>query len=124
MTKSLSKYPLTFVLAKWYGIIFSAFFIIYGGVKMVLGFMDHNFTDFPQSFMALLIGLILAAIVYAYRELKTWGWYGMVAVHSLVVINMLFAITDPVNIILLILSAATVGLLSAPATRDLVFHGR
>lgn len=124
MTNTLPKYPLTFTLAKWYGIVFSAFFIVYGAVKMVLGFMDHIFTDFSQSMMALIIGLVLAGIVWAYRETKTWGWYGMVIVHSLVVINMLFSITDPMNIILLVLSAATIGLLTAPATREFVFHGR
>jgi hypothetical protein len=124
MAKTLEKYPLPFVVAKWYGIVFASFYIVYGAVKIVLGMMDHNFDDFPRSIIALLIGVLLAIIVYAYRQLKPWGWYGMVAVHSIVVIATLFAITDPINIILLVLSAATIGLLMSTSTRDLIFGRR
>ena len=51
------KTPLTFKLAGWYGVVFAALFLLYGGVKLVLSFLDHNYDDMSQPVIFLFIGL-------------------------------------------------------------------
>ena len=65
--------PITFRVAKWYGYIFAAMFLLYGGVKVLLAFMDHNYTQLAEPLGFLIIGLVLIAPAIAYKELKSWG---------------------------------------------------
>ena len=121
--EKLPQRPLTFVIAKWYGYIFVLFFVLYGGVKIVLGIMDHNYEGFPQSLIFLLAGILLSTIVFAFRDGKAWGWYGMIAMHGLAMLGSLVQAGDASYLVLAILSAGVLALLLAPPTRECVFDG-
>ena len=86
MTDKKQKQPLYFNLTKWYGYIFATIFILYGGIEIILGFMDHNYQDFASYIIFLLLGLILLTIVLAYRDLKVWGWYSMIVMNILIIL--------------------------------------
>lgn len=121
MTEEIIKRPVTFLVAKWYGYAFAAMFVLYGGVKIILGVLDRDYTDFSQSFMFLVVGGILVAICMAFRELKSWGWYGLVVLNSLVVLAVLFNLGNALNIVFLLLSVGTLAALFAPTTKAQIF---
>jgi len=79
--------------------------------------MDHNYETLRDPIIFTIIGGILIFIALAYRDLKSWGWYGMIAVHSLAIIGSLFGITRPENIAVLVLSGLALFGLLAPATK-------
>lgn len=124
MTKQSKECPPTFTIAKWYGYIFSGFYLVYGSVTIVLDIMDHTYDNLNRSLIALLIGVLAVTIVFAYRDLKVWGWYGMLVVHGLVVLITLFSIAQLTSVVLLTLSGATLVLLLAPSTKACVFGSR
>jgi hypothetical protein len=113
--------PLTFKVAHWYGIILSVMFLLYGGVKVVLGILDHTYNDLAQPIIFALVGLVLISIVFAYRELKAWGWYGLVGINSLVILIALFGFSHYENIVLLILSGIALYALLSPQTKQYLF---
>lgn len=116
--------PTTFRFAKWYGYIFSLCYILYGGVKIFLGVQDHDFNDFNISLLFLVIGIVLMLVVLAYRDLKEWGWYGMVGVNVIILIRTLFGLGQVESIVLLLLTAIVLAALLASPTRELVFGRR
>jgi len=109
--------PITYAFASVYGFVFAMFFLIYGGVKVILSFMDHNYETLRDPILFTIVGVILISFAMAFRDLKTWGWYGLIAVNGLVAIVSLFGITRPENIALLLLSGMSIYGLLAPATR-------
>ncbi len=112
--------PITYAISSIYGFIFTMFFLIYGGVRVILSFMDHNYETLRDPIIFTIIGGVLIVIAMAYRDLKPWGWYGMIAVHSLAIIGSLFGITRPENIAILLLSGLTIYGLLAPATKAVI----
>lgn len=117
----LQKPPLTFLLAKWYGYVFSMFFLLYGGVNLILGILDRDTSATPKSIVFLILGIILTTVCVGYRDRRVWGWYGLVGVNGLVVIGALIGYSEALNFIYLILSAACLGLLFAPRTKAQIF---
>jgi hypothetical protein len=109
--------PLTFLLAKWYGYILSLIFLLYGGVSIVLGILDRDYSKTGELLVFFVIGLVLVTLVIGFREHKLWGWYGQIGVHGLIIILALFHPLNPYNWLLIVLSGATIGLLMAPPTR-------
>jgi len=109
--------PFTYAISSVYGFVFALFFLIYGGVKVILSFMDHNYDSLRDPILFTIMGAILIAFALAFRDLKNWGWYGLVVVNSLVIVLSLFSITRPENIALLLLSSAALYGLFAPATK-------
>jgi hypothetical protein len=109
--------PFTYAIASIYGFVFALFFLIYGGVKVILSFMDHNYDSLRDPILFTIIGAVLIAFAMAFRDLKNWGWYGLVVVNSVVVLLSLFSITRPENMALLLLSGASLYGLFAPATK-------
>lgn len=124
MSEKKERNPLLFNIVKWYGYLFSLAFILYGGVQIILGFMDHNYENFASYFIFLLLGFILLTMVLAFRDLKVWGWYSMIGINVLIIISALFRITNPENIILLILSGIAVYALLEPGTKDYILKKR
>ena len=124
MSEKVEKQPLYFNLTKWYGYIFATVFILYGGVEIILGVMDHNYQNFASYFIFLLMGLILLTVVLAYRDLKVWGWYSMIVLNIVIVILSLFQIKKFESIVLLILSLLAVLALLSPVTRDYILKKR
>jgi hypothetical protein len=121
MPKRKDNRPLTYKLASWYAFIFSAVFLIYGGVKIILGVLDRNYDELGQPIIFGLIGIALISVAFAYKELKTWGWYGLVAINSLVILLALFGFSRYENIILIILSGLVLYFLLTPQTKQYVF---
>jgi len=113
--------PLAYKLVNWYAFVFSAVFLIYGGVKVILGILDRNYHALGQPIVFCLIGGILITVAFAYKELKTWGWYGLVAINCLVVLLALFGYYHYENIILIILSGMVLFALFTPQTKQYVF---
>ena len=113
--------PLTFLVTKWYGYIFSSFFLLYGGVNIVLGFLDRDYTDTPKSLVFLIVGIILITTCVAFRDRKVWGWYGLVGVNGLVVIWSLIGYSEGLNLLYLVLSRICLLLLFAPRTKAEIF---
>ena len=109
--------PVTFLLAKWYGYVLSVIFLLYGGVSIILGILDRDYSNTGQLLVFLVIGIILVTLVIGFRDGKLWGWYGQIGVHGLVIILALFHPLNPYNWLLIVLSAGTIGLLFAPPTR-------
>ena len=108
--------PWPFVAVKWYGYILAAIYLIYGGIKIVLAVLDRNYADMVTPVLFGGLGLILLVVVYAYRDRKLFGWYGLVAINGLVIILSIFSIKQ-YGLILLILSAAALAALLAPITK-------
>ncbi len=109
--------PITYAISSVYGFVFALFFLIYGGVKVILAFMDHNYETLRDPILFTIVGIILIALAMAFRDLKNWGRYGLIVVNSLVVIVASFAITRPENMALLLLSGLSLYGLFAPATK-------
>ncbi len=114
--------PLAFKLVSWYAHLFAAMFILYGGVKMILSFLDHQYQEIGQWLLFLVIGLILIIPAMAYKSLKTWGWYGLVVINALVAVFALTGITNPYNLAWLILSLVVLVLLFVSPARSYLFE--
>ncbi len=121
MPKRKDNRPLTYKLASWYAFIFSAVFLIYGSVKVILGVLDRNYAELGQPIIFCLIGVVLISVAFAYKELKTWGWYGLVTINSLVILLAIFGFSRYENIILIILSGLALYFLLTPQTKQYVF---
>lgn len=109
--------PLTFTVAKWYSYIFSMFFLLYGGVNIILGILDRDYSELGTWLIFLIIGIILTTICVGFRDGRSWGWYGLIAVNGLVVAASAIGYSEPLNLVFLALSLGCLGLLLAPATK-------
>jgi hypothetical protein len=115
----------TFIIAKWYGYVLSATFLLYGGVKIVLSFLDRTYADMASSAFFLILGIMLISVAFAYRDRKAWAWYGELAINAIIAVVSVFQLrTHSESIVLLILSAVILALLLAPPTKEVVFKGR
>lgn len=112
--------PFPYSFASVYAFIFALFFLVYGGVKVILSFMDHNYESLRDPILFTIVGAILMAFAIAFRELKNWGRYGLVAVNGLVILFAAFGITQPENIALILLSGISLYGLFAPATNAIL----
>ena len=121
--KNKETRPLTFRLAGWYAFIFSAVFLIYGVVKVILGFLDHNYGQLGQPIVFGLIGVGLISVAFGYRELKKWGWYGLVVINGIVIMLALLGYSQYENIILIVLSGGALYSLLTPQTKRYIFKG-
>lgn len=116
--------PITFKVANWWGVAFALVFLLYGGVKIVLGFLDRNYDNIEQNLLFVLIGVILIAFVMAYKGLKIWGWYGLIVINGVVVILSALNIEYAESIVLIVLSAGALAALLAPSTKQYLSRGR
>ncbi len=121
MTEKTQSATTVFRTVKWYCYIFSLMFLFYGGVTIILDFLDHKYDNLAGPFIFLLVGVILINICFAYRDKRRWGWYGLVVVNGLVVLLSLFGLGNIMNIVLLVLSAVMLALLFLPQTKAEIF---
>lgn len=121
MQKKKDKRPLTFNVAKWYSFIFSTIFLLYGGVSVVLAILDRNYANLGQPIIFALLGVVLISFAFAYRELKAWGWYGLVAINGLVILFALYEYSNYENIVLIIFSGIVLYSLFSPQTKECLF---
>ncbi|RKX22203.1 MAG: hypothetical protein DRP35_02530 [Candidatus Zixiibacteriota bacterium] len=124
---NIKKSAISYRLAGGYGMIFAICFLLYGGVKIVLGILDRNLTDIANPIFFLIVGLVLISFSIAYYENKKWGWYGSIGINSLVIIFGLWGIfmnSQYLDIILLILSATMLFFLFMPTTKQYFLKNR
>lgn len=120
--------PLTYKLALWYSFTLAIMFLVYGGIKIVLSFLDRNFTDMSQLIIFTIYGLIIIAFAFAYRELRSWGWYGLIAINVILVVNAIikmFGLEFSLAIFNIILAAISIGIiycLIAPPTKNYLLN--
>jgi hypothetical protein len=116
--------PLTVRLTVWWGYIFAAMYLLYGGVKLVLSILDRQYQDMGSAVIFLVLGLLLIMLAMAYRDSKQWGWIGLIALNGAIVVLALLGLSHVENVVLLIVSLlALVGLL-APSTKAYIIGGR
>ncbi len=116
--------PITYVLALWYSYLFSATFILYGAVSLILSMLDRNYTDIMTPFVMLLIGILLVVAALGFRDLKRWGWSALVVVHGLVVLRAIFSLSQIDSVVLAVLSLLALTCLFVPPTRTYLFGER
>ncbi len=116
--------PLTYRIAAWYAFAFSAVFILYGGVSIILDMLDRNTDSLGQQMLFVVLGLVLISFAFAYRELKAWGWYGLVVVNCLIIIGAVVGYRHYENLVLLILSIVALYSLFSSATKEYLFRRR
>lgn len=121
MTEQKSDKPITYSLSFWWAFGFALVFILYGGVKMVLGFLDNNYGEIAQPIIFLLIGLILITLAYAYKERKLWSWYAQIGINGLIIILAIIGFQRMENIIILILAAIAMVSLFSSSTKRYLF---
>jgi hypothetical protein len=119
--ESADKMPLFFTFAKWYGYVLAIMFLLYGGVKIVLGVMDRNYDGFAGFVIFLLYGLILISIVLAYRDRKTWGWYSMLVLNGLIILLSLLTLSHLSSYVLIVFSVLAIAALLTPETKAVIF---
>ncbi len=124
MTEKQSDRPITYTLSFWWAFGFALIFILYGGVKMVLGFLDRNYTDIAQPVIFLLIGLTLITLAFAYRERKQWSWYAQIGVNGLIILLAIIGFQRIENIIILILAGIAMFSLFSSSTKRYLFNGQ
>ena len=124
MTEERDDRPLTYRMAGWYGFIISGIFLLYGGVKIVLSILDRNTDELLQPIQFLILGVVLISFAFAYKEAKKWGWYGLIAMNSLIVISAAIGYEHYENIVLLILSGVALWALFSSSTKEYLFDGR
>lgn len=118
MTDTESKKPVTFRMAAWHGFILSGVFLLYGLVSIVLGILDRNYANLSEPILFTFLGLILIAFAFAFVELKSWGWYGLIAINGLIIVGAAAGFKHYENIVLLILSAVALYALLAGSTKQ------
>lgn len=117
MTDKSTEKPVTFRIAAWYSFIFSALFLLYGLVSIVLGILDRNYDHLSEPILFTLLGLVLIAFAFAYVELKSWGWYGLIVINGLIIIGAAVGFKHYENVILMVLSAVALYALLADSTK-------
>ncbi|MEA2030068.1 MAG: hypothetical protein U9N55_00520 [candidate division Zixibacteria bacterium] len=121
MATQKKECPLSFKLGYWWAFGLSAVFLIYSGVKIILSFLDHNYDNTIPLIMFGLIGLILLFMAYAYKGLKTWGWYGQIVINGLIILLGIIGYHQYENIILLVLATGVLSALFSSQTKTYLF---
>lgn len=116
--------PITVTLASIYAFVFAGFFLLYGGVNVVLSFLDHNYTDLAKPIIIVVFGLILLVPAFAFREMKRWGFWGLVIVNGLVVVWAAIGWAQYENLVVLVFSGIALYALFAPATTEFLAKHR
>ena len=127
-SRPIDNSPITVTIASIYAFVFSGFFLLYGGVKVVLSFLDHSYDDLAQPIIFVAMGLALLMPAFAFRDMKRWGYWGLVFINAAVVVLAAVGYVqyeNPVpgenflqyeNLVVLALSGVVLYLLFAPAT--------
>jgi len=116
--------PILFKLAGGYAMVFATIFILYGGVSVVLGFLDRKYNELGDPVMILVYGLLLLIPAMAFREQKIWGYWGLVIVNAAVAVDAAIDYGHYENLIILVFSLAVLTALFVPSTRQYLYKGR
>ncbi len=109
--------PLSFLISLWHGYIISGIFLLYGGVKIVLSFLDRDFSEMGQLIVFAVLGLLLLMIVLAYDDCKKFGWYGLIGMNVVIIVSALLNYQILESIIILLFSAVSLYLMYRSETK-------
>ncbi len=123
MFSYLKGRPVTYAISSVYGFMFALFYILYGGIKVILSFLDHTYDSMSEPILFAILGLLLMSFAIAYRDLKNWGWYGLIGANSVVILLGLISISEAGNIAVVLFSAGALYGLLAPSTRECLSAG-
>ena len=115
--------PFSYKIPLWYSFIFASIYLIYGGVKIILSILDRNYYNMDNLIMFTIIGLVLITFAFAYRELKRWGWHGLIIINALIMVGSVFFILQVENIVLFVFSAIVIYFLIKSTTREYINSG-
>ena len=87
-------------------------------MRIVLSFLDRNYTDILTPIIFVALGLVLLIVAYGFRDRKQFGWYGEVGLNALVVLGSLFSLKEFGAVAVLILAVIALILLFTPSTRS------
>lgn len=116
--------PLTFKLAGWWGYCVASVLLIYGSVKIILSFLDHDYGAMSTPIMFLVAGLVLLAPAVAFKDLRPWGYYGLIGVNILIILLAIIGYQHYENLIMLVLSAGALASLLSSQTKNYLFGRR
>ena len=118
------KPPLTYKIALYYNYIIALIFVVYGGVKLVLSFLDNNSGEIPTLILFTIYGIIFVTLAQAFKDQKKWGATGLLVVNAFFIVDIIYTSfkldTQMVvlNIILAVFSAAIIYCLIAQPTKQ------
>lgn len=115
--------PLSYKIPLWYNFIFASIYLVYGGVKIILSILDRNYYNMDNLIMFTIIGLILISFAFAYKEMKRWGWHGLIIINALIIVGSIFFIYQIENIFLFVFSVIVLYFLSKQTTREYINKG-
>jgi hypothetical protein len=124
MTQKNGTGPVMFEVARWHGYVLAAIFLIYGGVKIILGILDRSYGDFGTCVAFIVIGLVVVSFALAYHQQRRWGWYGLIVINALVVIGAIAGYSHVENVVLMLVSAIVLYFLLSSETRSYLLKGR
>ncbi len=110
--------PVQVEVVKWYSYIFALFYILYGGVSIVLGFLDRKYDQLQMPFIFLLLGIVLVIIAAGFSKKEQWGYKGVLGINIMIAAGCLFSLGQIESYVLLILSLATIGALMIPNSKS------
>lgn len=93
-------------------------YILYGGVSIVLAFLDRNYKDMKAPVLFVAIGILVLVFSYAFRDRKMYGWYGLLVVNCAVILLSIFTLKLYGAVAILVLAVGAVVTLFAGSTRD------
>nr|MBN2277014.1 hypothetical protein [candidate division Zixibacteria bacterium] len=93
------KPPLEINIIFWFGAVLAATYLIWGSISIILSILDRTYKDFQQNLVILVYGFIVLTMAIGFRNKRLWGWYGLLAVMSFVVVWSAFKYTDIYGII-------------------------
>lgn len=117
MSDKMKDTPFSFKIAAIHGLIFTGIFILYGLVKVVLSFMDRDYSNIKNYILLAVIGLALISIVKAYWDRKKWGWYGLLGLNGLIILNVMIDYRSVEDLVILFASLGAVYFLLTPTTK-------
>ncbi len=110
--------PVSFLIALWWGYLLAAMYILYGGVSIVLAFLDRNFHDLWSQVLFVAVGILVLVFAYAFRDRKMFGWYGLLLVNGIVLLLSIFTLKLYGAVIILLLALVGLASLFVPSTRE------
>lgn len=110
--------PITFLIALWWGYLLAAMYILYGGVSIVLAFLDRNFRDIWSQVLFVAVGILVLVFAYDFRDRKMFGWYGLLVVNCAVLLLSIFTLKFYGAPIILLLALVGLAALFVPSTRE------
>jgi hypothetical protein len=121
MSEKHDTRPMMFKLAVWYGYGFAGILLLYGSVRIVLSFLDHNYTDLFQPIIFAVAGLVFLAPAVAFKGRRPWGYYSLLGIVVLVIVLSGLGYHQYENLIILALSVVALFALLSSQTKDYLF---